>query len=266
MIDGGLMENKNLTRYLIPELKDKVIVITGGAKGIGKVVSVTMSLLGAKVAVIDISEKEGNNIVQYIVNYGREAIFCKGDVSNEEQINKCMETIWNNMGSLSILINNAGITNNISLDKLSVNEWRKIIDVNLTGSFICSKAAVKYIIKSGGGSIIMVSSGSAITGSGGGAHYAASKGGINSLIRALSRELAPRGIRVNGVAPRTIDSEQLDQLYTEKERLKIVNQIPLGRLGKYEDIANVIVFLCSNLSSFITGEVILVDGGRTFNR
>ena len=258
------MINDNINKYLLPGLEGKVAVITGGAKGIGKTISLTMARLGAKIAIIDISEDLGKKTVSEIINQGQDALFVKGDVSSVDDIEKSFKIIMKKLGGLHILVNNAGITSNVSMDNLSLEEWKRVIDVNLTGSFICSKVAYKYILKSGGGSIIMISSGSSLTGSGGGAHYAASKGGINSLVRALSRELAPNGIRVNAVAPRYIDTEILSSLHTSEECLNIEKKIPLRRLGKENDVANVVAFLACDLSGYITGEVILVDGGVTF--
>ncbi|MBU4292931.1 MAG: SDR family oxidoreductase [Actinobacteria bacterium] len=185
-------------------------------------------------------------------------------MSKMNDVERSFRIIVKKLGGLHILVNNAGITNNISMDNLTLEEWKKVIDVNLTGSFICSKIAAGFILKSGGGVIIMVSSGSSLTGSGGGAHYAASKGGINSLVRALSRELAPKGIKVNAVAPRYINTEILSSLYAREEYLKIEKKIPLRRLGTVNDVANVVAFLASDLSSYISGEIILVDGGVTF--
>ena len=251
-------------KCILPGITGKVVVVTGGSGGIGKAISLKMGELGAKVAIIDIDKKSGEKTVDNIRNNGGIAIFYEGDVSNEESINNCMQKIYNKFRGIDILVNNAGITNSTSFEELTIKEWLRIININLTGVYICSKAAIKFILASKGKAIVMVSSGSALTGSGGGVHYAASKGGVNSFIRALSRELAPKGIRVNGVAPRSIDSDQLKRLYSEEERLTIKKKIPIGRLGECEEVASVVAFLSSDLSSFITGEVILVDGGRTF--
>lgn len=257
--------NGELQQICLPGVAGKVVIITGGSRGIGRDIAFTMSQLGAKIAIIDIDEIEGDHTVKTIIDQGGEAGFFPADVADEQGIRHCMETIYARMGGLHVLVNNAGIMQKVSFEELTSVEWRKMIEINLTGTFICSKTAAKYLIASGGGSLIMISSGSALTGSGGGAHYAASKGGINSLVRYFSRQLAPKGIRVNGVAPRTIDSEMLRFLYSEEERSKLLQEIPLRRLGTGKDVANVVAFLASDLASFITGEVILVDGGRTYN-
>jgi len=258
------MVNENSGRYRLPGIEDKVAAVTGGASGIGRVISMTLGMLGAKIAVMDIDEENGEKMIEELMSRGNEALFCKGDVSSEPEINRCMNTINTHFGGIDILVNNAGIARKTSLEELTLKQWKKIIEVNLTGAYICSKAALQYILNRGGGTIIMISSGSAITGTGGSVSYAASKGGINSLVRALSRELAPEGIRVNGVAPRSIKSELLDRIFSKEYLSQMVKEIPLRRMGTYEDIANVVAFLASDLSSFITGEIILVDGGRTF--
>lgn len=263
---GGSDLNSHNTQLALPGLKSKVAVVTGGGSGIGKTISLTLAALGIKIVIIDISEKTGRETSKEIIDKGGSSIFLKGDVTDEINIRGCMKAAVEKMGGIDILVNNAGIAKTIPLDELDLKEWKKVIEVNLTGPFICSKEAMGYILKRGGGTIIMVSSGSAITGSGGGAHYASSKGGINSLTRALSRELAPRGIRVNGVAPRAIESEQLDGLYPKEELDRIKGEIPLKRLGTRQDVANAIAYLASDLSAFTTGEVLLLDGGRTFNR
>jgi len=252
--------------YSLPGIKGKVILVTGGAQGIGKTISLTMARMGAKVAIIDNSEEFGRKTIKEIKDHNQEALFFKGDVCIMSDVESCINNIIEKMGGLHVLINDAGITNNIPFNDLTLDEWKNVINVNLTGTFICSKTAFKHILKSGGGSIIMISSGSSLTGSGGGAHYAASKGGVNSLVRALSRELAPKGIRVNGVAPRYIKTKILSSLYNSEKYTEKVKEIPIGRLGEKEDIANVVAFLASDLSSFITGETILVDGGMTFGR
>jgi 3-oxoacyl-[acyl-carrier protein] reductase len=259
------MVKRELQQTYLPGLEEKVVVVTGGSKGIGREIVLMMSQLGSKVAIIDVDEVEGKHTAQKITEQGAEAVFLHGNVADENDIRHCMETIYVRMGGLHILVNNAGIMQKIPFEELSVQQWKKLIDVNLTGTFICSKIAAKYLIASGGGALIMISSGSVITGTGGSPHYTASKGGINSLVRYFSRELAPKGIRVNGVAPRTIDSEVLRCLYSEQELARLRREIPLRRLGTGKDVANVVAFLASDLAGFITGEIILMDGGRTYN-
>jgi 3-oxoacyl-[acyl-carrier protein] reductase len=250
--------------YRIPELSGKVVALTGGSRGIGRSIALTMTRFGARVAVIDVDIEGGEKTAREVRERGGDASFFFGNVAKEKDMETCMSGIVTHYGGLDILVNNAGVTKKVSFEELTLQEWQKTIGINLTGAFICSKIAARFILKRGGGTITMISSGSAITGTGGGPHYTASKGGINSLVRSLSRELAPKGIRVNGIAPRSINIGTFDSLYSEDELPKLKKQIPMGRLGSPEDIANVVVFLSSDLSSFITGEVILVDGGRTY--
>jgi 3-oxoacyl-[acyl-carrier protein] reductase len=258
------MADKKSEWYRFPCIEGKIVVVTGGSSGIGRTISMTLGKLGARIAVIDIDAEKGRRTTEELREMGNEGIFSRGDVSIEDDMKRCIDNISKHFGGIDILVNNAAIAQKTSFQELTVEQWEKIIRVNLTGAFICSKVVLQHMLKRGGGSIIMISSGSAITGTGGSASYAAAKGGLNSLVRSLSRELAPKKIRVNGIAPRSIKSELLDRIYTKEYLLQMEKEIPIGRMGTYEDIAHVVVFLASDLSSFITGETILVDGGRTF--
>jgi 3-oxoacyl-[acyl-carrier protein] reductase len=255
---------KDEHQWLLPGLAKKTAVVTGGAGGIGKQICLTLAQMGMNIGIIDINADKGRDTLIELENASLSATFCQGDVTNKESIERCFEHFYSHFGGLDILVNNAGTSRNIPFKELELEDWNAVISVNLTGAFICSKTAIPYMVKQKKGSIIMISSGSALTGSGGSACYAASKGGLNSLVRALSRELAPQGIRVNGVAPRSIESDLLKKVYTTKRLKKIQEKIPLGRMGKYEDVAYVVAFLASELSAFLTGETVLLDGGRTF--
>ncbi len=248
----------------LPGISGKVAVITGGASGIGKAIAWRLSRLGARVAVIDISSELGDRLVDEVRAEGAEALFCRGNVTEQGEMAECMGRIASCFGEINILVNNAGITTTIPFDELGLEEWTRIIDINLTGTFVCTKAAAQFLRKQESASIIMISSGSSITGSGGSIAYASSKGGINSMVRALARELASSRIRVNGVAPRAIRGSLLNNLYSEGALQEMIHAIPLRRLGTAEDVADTVAFLASDLSSFITGETILVDGGRTY--
>ena len=160
-----------IDQYSVPGLANKIAAITGGSRGIGRSIAITMSRYGAHVAIIDIDEDEGNKTVREISDESGKAYFFKANVTVENDVIRCMESLCARLGGLDILVNNAGVTQKVTLDELTVQEWRKVIDINLTGTFICSKIAAGHIIKRGGGAIIMISSGSAITGTGGGAHY-----------------------------------------------------------------------------------------------
>jgi 3-oxoacyl-[acyl-carrier protein] reductase len=249
----------------LPGIEKKVVVVTGGASGIGREICTFLGTLGARIAVIDIIEEKGIEVVQEIASRGGKAFFTRGDVTDDAAIQGCMAEIKAHFDGIDILVNNAGIATLVSFEQMTLEVWKRIIEVNLTGPYICTKAALPYLLVHGG-VIIMISSGSAITGTGASASYAASKGGLNSFVRALSRELAPKGVRVNGVAPRSIESELLTKVYSREYLDQMARDIPVGRMGTYEDIAHVVAFLASNLSSFISGETLLVDGGRTFGK
>lgn len=257
-------KNNSINNRLLG-LEGKVAVITGGSNGIGREIALLMSTLDVTVAIIDRDMENGNNVVQRVKEAGKSAIFCYGNVADKNEMQRCFETVVRKTGTLDIFINNAGVTSKSSFNELTLDIWERTIAVNLTGCFICSKIAAQYMQEKDGGSMVMISSGSAITGGGGGAHYTASKAGVNGLVRYLSRELAPQGIRVNGVAPRSIDSEILQKLYSREEQSILIDKIPIGRLGTGNDVAKVVIFLASDLASYITGEIILVDGGRTFS-
>lgn len=250
--------------YTLPGISGKVAVITGGASGIGKAIALRLSTLGAKVAIIDVASEQGGELVEGLRGKGGEAFFCTGNVAEQNEIEQCMSRIASRFGGIDILVNNAGMTGSIPFDQLGIEEWTMIIRVNLTGAFVCTKIAAQYLRMQESASIVMISSGSSYTGSGGSVAYASSKGGINSMVRALARELAPFNIRVNGVAPRAIRGALLNKLYDDTGLEKMISSIPLKRLGTEEDVANSVAFLASDLSSFMTGETILVDGGRTY--
>lgn len=245
-------------------LEGKVSIVTGGSRGIGKSIALKLAQAGSTVAIFDILEKEGKDTAEQVVSSGGKADFYRVNVTSEEDIKIAVGRVLENYGKVDFLINNAGITSRYSFTELSFDVWKKTIDVNLTGAFLCCREVIPSMIKQKSGRIVFISSASSITGSGGGAHYASSKGGINSLVRALARELAEYNILVNAVAPRNIEAETLDDIYTKEQIEALCKKIPLRRLGKPEEVAGVVLFLCSSFSTYITGQIIIVDGGRTF--
>jgi len=247
------------------QFEGKLTIVTGGGRGIGKSIALKFAEAGSAVAIFDVLEKEGKDTTKDITSLGRKGSFFRVDVTKEKEIYDAVSKVLDEYGKIDFFINNAGITTRTPFTELSFPTWQKILDVNLTGAFLCCKAVVPVMVRQKEGRIVFISSGSAITGSGGGAHYASSKGGINSFIRALARELAPYNILVNGVAPRNILAESLRDIYTEEQLEELAKKIPLKRLGTPEEIANVALFLCSGLSSYMTGQILLVDGGRTFS-
>jgi len=251
------------TEKSILEVFGKSAVITGAGRGIGKSIAFLLSSLGVKVGINDITPN-GESVAEEIREAGGKAVYVKGDVTDNTQMERCMSKVAGEFGGIDFLVNNAGISDQIPFESLKIEEWNKIVNVNLTGSYICTKLALKYLKQKKSSSIVMFSSGSTITGTGGCSAYAAAKGGIISLTRALARELSVYNIRVNAVAPRNIRSAMLESVFSKEKIAEMEEHTPLKRLGKLEDIANVVLFLLSKMSGYITGEMILIDGGRTF--
>lgn len=246
------------------QFSNKVTIVTGGARGIGRSIALKFAEAGSDIVIFDVLKREAEVTMDHIISLGGRSTFYQLDVTKENKVNEAVKKILNEYGKIDFLVNNAGITSRVPFNELSLYTWQKTLSNNLTGAFLCCKTIVPVMIRQKGGRIVFISSASAITGSGGGAHYASSKGGINSLIRALSRELAPYNILVNGVAPRSIKTGLLSAIYSEEQLKSLAERIPLKRLGTPGEIANVVLFLCSNLSTYITGQIIVVDGGRTF--
>lgn len=241
----------------------KSVVITGASRGIGKSTALLLSSLGVKVGIIDITP-DGESVAEEIRKTGGKAIYIKGDVTDSDQIEGCMSKVAGEFGGVDFLVNNAGISDQVPFEDLKIELWNKIINVNLTGAYICTKSALKYLKQKKSSSVVMFSSGSVITGTGGCPAYAAAKGGIVSLTRALARELSVYNIRVNAVAPRNVRTEMLESVFSKEEIARKEKHIPLKRLGSVEDIANAVLFLLGKMSDYITGETLLIDGGRTF--
>lgn len=241
--------------------KNKVILITGASQGIGKAIALKFASLGAKVALNDIIFQEENlKIVKAeIESTGQEVEYFLADVSKLEEVEKMMQEIQAKFGRLDVLVNNAGITKDRTLAKMTAEEWQKVIDVNLTGVFNCSKSALSLIVPSAG-NIVSLASIVGQRGNFGQANYAASKAGIIAFTQSLAKEVGKVGVRVNAIAPGFIETKMAEAI---PEQLKVaVKQLTaLGRFGKPEEIANVVAFLASEEASFISGAVINIDGG-----
>ncbi|NQT67941.1 MAG: 3-oxoacyl-[acyl-carrier-protein] reductase [Actinobacteria bacterium] len=242
-------------------LKDRVAIITGGARGIGKKISQTFLKEGASVYIFDVNQEEGARTVgEFQQAYDGKVIFFKVDITDEKSVEQSIEKIIEAEGRIDILVNNAGITRDNLILRMSLEDWKKVIDINLTGAFICSKHTVKYMVKNRSGKIINISSIVGVHGNAGQSNYSSSKAGIIGLTKTLARELAGRNILVNAIAPGYIETEMTEKL-SDKIKEKLMEQIPTGRLGSVDDVAKTALFLASDDSNYITGTVISLDGG-----
>lgn len=243
-------------------LKGKVAIVTGGASGIGEATVKEMIKEGANVVITDISDEKGEELAKSLNKEEKKAVYLHVDVSNEEQTKKMVELVEREFGKLDIIFCNAGIGNMAVTDQLDKNDWKKIIDINLTGLFFSIKAAIPLMLKNEGGSIVNNASILGHVGQAQTAAYTASKGGVVNLTRTLAAEYANQGIRVNAVCPGYIKTPILNGL--EEDMLNaLIDRHPIGRLGEPEEIAKAVVFLASDEASFITGANLLVDGGYT---
>ena len=239
--------------------KDKVVIITGGAGGIGKETAKLLAKEGAKVVIFDINEDRLTEAKKEIKKYGIvEAI--KADVTDFKSVSGAVKKVYEKFGKIDVLINNAGITRDGFLSKMDVEDWNRVIAVNLTGVFNTTKAVVPYMLEREKGNIISISSVVGVYGNIGQTNYAASKAGIIGMTKTWAKELGRKGIRANAVAPGFIKTEMTAKV-PEKVINIMIEKTPLGRMGEPEDVANLLLFLSSDESSFINGQVIGVDGG-----
>ncbi|MBQ1274017.1 MAG: 3-oxoacyl-[acyl-carrier-protein] reductase [Cellulosilyticum sp.] len=243
-------------------LKGKVALITGGVRGIGKAISLCFAKAGADIVINYNSEKSlehANQLVEEIQGLGVKALAVKADVSQLEEAKNLVDTTINTFGKIDILVNNAGITKDMLLLRMTEEEFDQVLAVNLKGIFNCSKIATKAMLKTGG-SIINMSSVVGLSGNVGQSNYAASKAGIIGFTKSVAKEFASRKIRVNAIAPGFIQTDMTDAL-SEQVKEATLKNIPMKRLGQVNEVAQVALFLASDLSSYVTGEVVRVDGG-----
>jgi 3-oxoacyl-[acyl-carrier protein] reductase len=240
-------------------LKNKYALITGASRGIGKGVAIKFAEKGCFVGInYLLNDKEAKDTLEIIHKNGGDGILLKGDVSKPSDVKNIVKKFTDKTGKIDILVNNAGIYNRSFFKDISFEKWNQILSVNLTGCFNLCKEGIQYM--ESGSKIIFISSQLALKGSTHGADYASSKAGILGLMRSLAFELASKKINVNAVAPGTIDTDLLAN-YTQEMRKQRINEIPLKRLGTSEDVANTCLFLANDMSSYITGETINVNGG-----
>lgn len=242
-------------------LDGKVALVTGASRGIGRAIAIELAKEGASVAINYAGNVAAAEEVQKIItDMGGKAIVIQADVSNEESATKLVDTTIEQLGGLDILVNNAGITRDNLFIRMKEEEWNAVINTNLNGVFNCTKVATKYMMKKRAGRIINMSSVVGITGNFGQTNYAAAKAGVIGFTKSLAREMAARGITVNAVAPGFIATDMTAAM-PEKAKDKVLTSIPLGKMGQPEDIASAVLFLASDKASYITGQVINVDGG-----
>ncbi|MDC0051510.1 3-oxoacyl-[acyl-carrier-protein] reductase [Acidimicrobiaceae bacterium] len=240
----------------------KTALVTGGSRGIGKAIAYKLGE-SANVAVGYSSSKEqATEVVNSIQNNGGNALAVEIDVTDNDSVEKCFELVEKEFSSVDILVNNAGITKDNIFPRLKQDDWDSVIDTNLTGSFRTSQRAIKGMMKNKWGRILFISSIAGISGNTGQSNYAASKAGMIGLAKTISKELGSRNITSNVIAPGYIDTDMTSFLNDEQKE-DIIGQLSIKRVGKPEDIANIVSFLCSDESEYITGQVFPVDGGLT---
>lgn len=242
------------------DLEGKVIIVTGGSQGIGAEIVKKLAHQKSKVIIWDIQEDKANELANDLNKQGYFCIAEKVDITNEEMIKSNFEKIIEKFNSLYGLVNNAGITKDNLILRMTSEQWHQVIETNLTSIFYCSKYAIKYMLKEKEGSIVNISSVVGIMGNIGQVNYAASKAGVIGFTKALAKEVASHNIRVNAVAPGFIQTPMTDKLPPQIKE-KFLQNIPMSRFGTCEEVANAVLFLLSKASSYITGTIINVNGG-----
>jgi 3-oxoacyl-[acyl-carrier protein] reductase len=242
-------------------LQGKVAVVTGASRGIGRAVAIELGKLGAKVVVnYSGSEAKALEVVDEIKGLGTDAIAVQANVAESDSVQAMIKEAISTFGSVDILVNNAGITRDNLLMRMKEDEWDDVINTNLKGVFLCTKAVTRQMMKQRAGRIINISSIVGVSGNAGQANYVAAKSGVIGLTKTTAKELASRNITVNAVAPGFIATDMTDKL-NEEVQAEMLKQIPLASFGQPEDVANEVAFLASDASRYITGQTIHVDGG-----
>jgi 3-oxoacyl-[acyl-carrier protein] reductase len=250
---------------MYPDLKGKVVIITGARRGMGRSHAIAFAKEGAKVVVSDISLEDCEKVVKEIKKLGGEAMAVKCDVSKKEEVEEMVRKTIEKWGRIDVLVNNAAIAQFKPFLEMTEEDWDRTMDINLKGYFLCAQAVAKEMVKQKSGVIINIAS-IAMGQTGIGlptlVHYVASKGGVVAMTEALALELAPYGIRVNSVSPGIIDTPMVDPVRADKKTLEgILMRVPMKRMGKPEEVSNLVLFLASDASSYMTGSNVVIDGG-----
>jgi 3-oxoacyl-[acyl-carrier protein] reductase len=251
------------------DLTDKVAVVVGAAGDIGSGITISLAEAGAKTVIVDIDKEHAASLMEKLKkNFKSEPRFYKCNVCSEKDVSETIEKIISENRKIDILVYSAGYSSFSEFSGLSSSEWEKAMDINLKGAFYFCRDCTPYMLKEKKGNIILICSTTSINGSGGGAHYAVSKIGLLGLMKSMTYDLLSKGIRVNAVSPGVINTKMLRIRYpdTPEVNQKIIDGIPLGRMGTPEDIGNIVTFLASDLSEYICGQEIIADGGRIIYR
>ena len=244
-------------------LEGKTAIVTGASRGIGKAIAIYLAKEGADVVVnYSSSIENANKVVSEIESFGGKACHIKADISNENSVNELVKTVLNKNNKIDILVNNAGITKDGLLMRMKSEDWQKVLDLNLSGVFYCTKAVSRQMLKQKGGRIINITSVVGLMGNPGQSNYSAAKAGVIGLTKSAAKEFASRGITVNAVAPGFIATDMTKELNSEA----ILSAIPLGRFGDPEDVAGAVRYLAADPSAaYITGQTLQVDGGMVMS-
>ncbi len=246
------------------KLAGKVAIVTGAAQGIGKEIAAALAQEGADLAVVDVNLEQAEKTAQELAGLGRKTMALKVDVSKSAEVDDMVNKILDKFGKIDILVNNAGITRDNLLLRMKEEEWDLVISINLKGTFNCLKAVTRPMVKARSGKIVNIASIIGIAGNAGQANYAASKAGVIALTKSAAKELASRNVNVNAVAPGFIQTAMTQGL-PEAVKEEMLKRIPMAKLGEVKDVAKAVLFLAGPDSDYITGQVLVVDGGMVMN-
>ncbi len=243
------------------DLHGRVALVTGASRGIGAAIAFSLAMAGAKVGVnYNTNREAAEKVVQQITEGGGEALLVQGNVAEEASAEAVIKQVMEQWGQIDILVNNAGINRDRLLLRMKIEDWDEVLDVNLRGTFLCSKFVMPQMIKQRRGRIVNISSVVGLSGNPGQANYAAAKAGLIGFTKAVAREVASRNVTVNAVAPGYITTGMVENLSEETQK-QILGRIPMGRFGTAEDVSQAVLFLCGDGAGYITGQVLTIDGG-----